>query len=90
MAMVDIGPTIPTWAARPAPTRSIAIMTSTTGTTVHKVALRTESHTTSGATSHTEARGRNTTNCVIHSTHATLVARPTRRIEPSRWTISPL
>ena len=88
--MVDIGPTIPTCAASPEPMRSIAIMTSITGTTVHAVALNSDSHSTSGATANAVSSGRKITNWAIHSTHATLVANPTKRSEPRRCTSSPL
>ena len=48
--MVDIGPTMPVCAAIAAPMRSMAIITISTGTAVHRVALSTDSQITSGAT----------------------------------------
>ncbi|EER58950.1 hypothetical protein AcdelDRAFT_3474 [Acidovorax delafieldii 2AN] len=87
--MVDSGPTMPVCAAMPAPMRSIAIITMSTGTAVHRVALSTDSQTTSGATA-AALRGRTSTNCSRQHRHATVVARPTSRSEPMRCTISPL
>ena len=87
--MVDIGPTMPICAAAPAPMRSIAIITISTGAAVHSSALSTDSHTTSGAT-RAAASGRVRAKCNRHSTQATLVARPTSRSEPRRCTSSPL
>ena len=46
----------------------MAIITSMTGTTVHSVALSTDSHTTCAATAEAEATGRSTANCAMHST----------------------
>ena len=89
MRMVDKGPTMPVCAVVPAPTRSMAIITMSTGAAVHSVAFRMDSQTTSGATT-AALRGRSNTNCNRHSRHATEVARPTSRSEPRRRTISPL
>ncbi|MCY1383655.1 hypothetical protein D9M69_718040 [compost metagenome] len=90
MMMVDIGPIMPVCAARPAPMRSIAIITITTGAKVHSVALSSESQITSGATAVAALMGRSRTNCSRQRRHATLVARPTSRMEPRRLTSSPL
>ncbi len=87
--MVESGPIMPACAAAPAPMRSIAIITSSTGTAVQNTALSTDRPSTSGATSAAES-GRNTTNWAMQHTHATVVARPTSRSEPTRRTISPL
>ncbi|MNF11579.1 hypothetical protein D3C80_2128200 [compost metagenome] len=73
----------------PAPMRSIAIITISTGTAVHSVALSTDSQITSGATS-AALMGRSTTNCSRQHRQATVVAKPTRRSEPRRLTSSPL
>ncbi len=89
MAMVDMGPIMPVCAARPAPMRSIAIITISTGAKVHRVALSSDSQMTSGATAAADS-GRSSPNCAMHSTQATVVARPTRRVEPRRLTSSPL
>ena len=48
--IVDSGPIMPVCAATAAPTRSIAIITISTGAKVHSVALSTESQITCGAT----------------------------------------
>ena len=89
MRMVDSGPTMPVWAAMPAPMRSMAIITMSTGAAVHSVALSTDSQITSGATT-AALRGRSSTNCSRQHRQATVVARPTSRSEPMRLTISPL
>ena len=70
--------------------RSIAIITISTGAKVHSVAFSTDSQITSGATVVAAEIGRSTRNCTMHSTQATLVARPVSRIEPRRLTSSPL
>jgi hypothetical protein len=90
MAIVAMGPTIPVCAVRAGPTRSMAIITSRTGTAVHSTAFNTDSHTTCGATSRATETGRSTRNCAMQHRHATLVASPTRRSEPMRCTIWPL
>ena len=87
--MVDMGPTMPICAVRPAPMRSMAIITSSTGTAVQAVALSSESQITWGATCAADS-GRSSPNCRMHSPQATLVASPTRRSEPRRRTSSPL
>ena len=87
--MVDMGPIMPVWAARPGPMRSIAIMTRITGKAVQAVALSRDSQITSGATAAADS-GRSTANCAMHNTQATLVARPPSRSAPSRCTSSPL
>ena len=76
-------------AAIVAPTRSIAIITISTGAKVHSVALRSESQITSGATA-SAATGRSRKNCAMQKKHATVVASPVRRSAPSRLTSSPL
>ena len=88
--MVDMGPTMPACDAMLAPMRSIAIMTISTGATVHSVALSKDSQITSGATAHAALTGRSTPNCRTHSKQATVLASPTRRSAPRRLTISPL
>ena len=65
--------------------RSMAIITINTGATVQATALSTPSHTTSTGTTAAD-KGRNTTNCAMQHTHATLVAQPTKRNEPMRCT----
>ena len=54
--MVDSGPIMPVCAATPAPMRSIAIITISTGAKVHSVALSTDSQITSGATAQRRQR----------------------------------
>ena len=88
--MVDIGPTMPACAAMLAPMRSIAIITISTGATVHSVALSNDSQITSGATACAALSGRSSTNCRMHSTQATVLTSPTSRNAPRRLTISPL
>jgi hypothetical protein len=90
MRMVDRGPIMPVCAATAGPMRSMAIMTIRTGTAVHTVALSTESQMTSGASCIATLNGRVSTNCRMHSTHATVVASPTSRSDPRRLTNSPL
>ena len=89
MRMVESGPIMPVCAATDAPTRSMAIITISTGANVHKVELRTESQMTCGATSSAES-GRRTRNWAMQKRQATLVARPVRRSAPRRLTSSPL
>ena len=69
--------------------RSIAIMTSSTGNTVHAVALSKDSHSTGSGTC-ALAMGLSSTNCRMQKKHATVVARPARRKAPRRWTNWPL
>ena len=90
MTRVDIGPTMPACEARAEPMRSIDSITNTTGKTVQRLALSTESHHTAASRSTTTLKGRNTANCPTHSTQATQLARPTRRKAPRRPTHSPL
>ena len=73
----------------PAPMRSMAIITISTGAAVHKVALSTDNQITSGATA-AALNGRSTANCSRQHRHATVVASPTNRSDPRRCTISPL
>src|ERR1019366_8523086 len=87
--IVDSGPIMPVCAATDAPTRSIAIITMSTGAKVQSVALSTESQMTCGATASANI-GLNTMNCAMQNRHATLVARPVRRKAPMRLTSSPL
>ena len=87
--MVDSGPIMPVCAVSGAPMRSMAIITSSTGATVHSVPFSSDSHTTSGATSAADS-GRSSTNCSRHSTQATLLAQPVRRSAPRRFTAAPL
>jgi hypothetical protein len=89
IAIVDSGPSIPACAATDAPTRSIAIITIRTGATVHAVPLSTDSQITGAATCAVDS-GRRIANCAMHSTHATTLAEPTMRSEPSRATSRPL
>ena len=88
--IVGTGPTMPVCAASAEPMRSMAIITSSTGTAVQAVALSSDSQITCGATASAVSSGRSTANCAMHSTQATDVASPTRRSEPMRCTISPL
>ena len=69
--------------------RSTAIIIASTGTKVHATALSTDSQITSGATAMAET-GRSMKNCAMHSTQATLVARPVSRSAPRRLTSWPL
>jgi hypothetical protein len=80
-AIVDSGPIMPVCAVTPGPTRSIAIITSTTGKTVQRTALRIDSQITCGATN-TAENGLSTRNCTMHRTQATLVANPVTRNVP--------
>ena len=89
MRMVDSGPTMPACAAMPAPMRSMAIMTMSTGAAVQRMAFSTDSHNTSGATM-AAPKGRSATNWARQHRQATVVAKPTRRSAPMRCTISPL
>ena len=87
--IVDSGPIMPVCAAIVAPMRSIAIITISTGANVHATAFSTDSQITCGATCSAEI-GLSSRNCTMHSTQATVVARPVRRSAPSRLTSSPL
>ena len=89
MAMVDSGPIMPTCEASEGPRRSTAIITSSTGTAVHSVALSTDSQITSGATC-AATSGLTSRNCAMQHTQANAVASPTSRSEPRRCTNSPL
>ncbi len=88
--MVDSGPIMPVCAASVAPMRSIAIITISTGAKVHTVALSSDSQITSRRHRERADSGRSSRNCTMHSTQATLVARPVRRSAPRRLTSSPL
>jgi hypothetical protein len=85
---VDKGPTIPVCEVSAAPIRSIANITISTGATVQAVALSKPHHQTS--TGITVLSGRNKANCAKQQMQATEDAHPTNRIEPMRWTTSPL
>ena len=81
---------MPTCAAKPAPKRSMASITSTTGTTVQAVALSTESHHTAPSSVASTDQERSTANWAIQKRHATQLASPTSRSAPRRRTSSPL
>ena len=87
--MVEIGPIMPACAVIAGPTRSMAIITISTGATVQATAFSTDSHSTGVATT-AALKGRSTRNCAMHSTQATLLAAPVRRSEPMRRSTSPL
>ena len=87
--MVDTGPTMPVCAVAPAPMRSMAIITISTGAKVQAVAFSSDSHSTAGGTT-AAVKGLTSRNCTMHSTQATDVARPVSRSEPRRRTSSPL
>ena len=70
--------------------RSMAIMTISTGTTVHSVPLTRLSHRTGGGIRPTSPSWRNRMNCSRHSTQATALAQPASRMAPMRCTTSPL
>ena len=65
--------------------RSMAIMTINTGATVQATAFNAANHNTSCGTSAAD-RGLSSKNCAMQHTHATLVAQPTKRVEPMRCT----
>ena len=89
ISKVDMGPIMPVCEVNAGPMRSIAIMTSNTGSTVQAVALSSDSHST-GSGTHAEDRGRSKANCSRQKPQAADVASPARRKEPSRWTSWPL
>lgn len=80
---------VPVCAVSEALMRSIAIMTITTGAKVQRVAFKTESHNTAGATDMLLI-GLNTMNCAIQMRQATVVAKSVSRSAPSRFTSPPL
>ena len=71
--MVETGPIMPTCAASVEPIRATAIITASTGSTVHSVPFTSDSaYTCHGSAS--ASSGRSSTNCSRHSTQATLLA----------------
>ena len=88
--MVASGPIMPVCAASGAPMRSMAIITINTGANVHSTAFSSDNHSTGAGWASARLTGRSTRNCAMHSTQATLVARPVRRSAPRRRTSSPL
>ena len=81
---------MPVCAATPAPMRSIAIMTISTGAKVQASAFNADSHHTAGARSASPDTGRASRNCAMHKPQATEVASPVSRMAPRRLTHSPL
>ncbi|MNO06868.1 hypothetical protein D3C81_2288360 [compost metagenome] len=72
--MVDTGPSIPTWAASDEPIRLTASMIASTGSTVHTVALTSDSQYTGGGAWPSAVSGCNTAKCSTHNTQATQLA----------------